>query len=129
MPEAHPTPSRTPPPPPPGDRAAAVWLVAAALLGVTLAGWVMLPRPTGWPDPSADPDAAYRVDPNAADSATLQLLPGIGPALADRIIEERTARGPFRSAQDMQRVQGIGPKVAERLSPYVRFDSTPEQGR
>ena len=64
-------------------------------------------------------DAARQVDVNAADAAELERLPGVGPALAKRIVEERERRGPFQSAEDLTRVRGIGPKTRERLEPYV----------
>ena len=64
-------------------------------------------------------DAARQVDVNAADAAELERLPGVGPALAKRIVEERKRRGPFQSAEDLTRVRGIGPKTRERLEPYV----------
>ena len=54
-----------------------------------------------------------RIDPNTADPAELDRLPGIGPALADRIVEER-AREPFRTVRDLQRVRGIGPAGLRR---------------
>ncbi|HXG10478.1 MAG TPA: helix-hairpin-helix domain-containing protein [Gemmataceae bacterium] len=55
---------------------------------------------------------------NQATAEQLQRLPGIGPKLSQRIVEERQ-RGPFRSADDLRRVPGIGPKTIERLRPHV----------
>ena len=54
------------------------------------------------------------VDVNRADLETLQRLPGIGPALARRIVEARSVR-PFASVEELQRVRGIGPATVERL--------------
>jgi competence protein ComEA len=59
---------------------------------------------------------------NTATQAELELLPGIGPALASRIVEYRTAKGPFRSMSDLDAVSGIGPKMLEKLKPLVRFE-------
>lgn len=59
------------------------------------------------------------IDINSATQAQLELLPRIGPALAQRIIEERTRNGPFRSLRDLERVRGIGEKTVEALSPYA----------
>lgn len=59
------------------------------------------------------------VDVNRADAEALQELPGIGPALAGRIIDAR-AQGPFRSVDDLVRVRGIGPATLERLRGRVR---------
>lgn len=59
--------------------------------------------------------AASRVDVNTASRAELRLLPGIGPALAGRIVADRDRRGPFRGVDDLQRVKGIGPRTVARL--------------
>ena len=45
---------------------------------------------------------------NSADEATLDRLPGIGPALAQRIIEYRQTNGPFQTIEEIMRVRGIG---------------------
>lgn len=69
--------------------------------------------------PEADPAAilARGVNVNTASSAELEALPGIGPALAARIVESR----PYSSAADLDRVKGIGPKMLEKIGPYLRF--------
>jgi len=54
-----------------------------------------------------------------ADQATLETLPGVGPALAGRIIDWRTRNGPFRSVSDLLAVSGIGPATLERFSHLV----------
>jgi competence protein ComEA len=46
-------------------------------------------------------------------------LPGIGPVLAGRIVEDRTANGPYRQAADLLRVKGIGPATLARLRPRL----------
>ena len=61
------------------------------------------------------------VDPNRADAAELASLPGIGPALAQRIVEER-ARGPYKSVDDLLRVNGIGEKTLAKLRPRMRVE-------
>jgi competence protein ComEA len=60
------------------------------------------------------------VDLNAADLAALDSLPGIGPATARAILEERTRRGGFRSTRDLLRVPGIGEGRFARLKDRVR---------
>lgn len=59
------------------------------------------------------------INVNTASSAELELLPGIGAAMAERIIEERTLRGRFQRVEDLARVRGIGPKTLGRLRPHV----------
>ena len=60
-----------------------------------------------------------RVDLNRASSEELQSLPGIGPALAGRILENRLREGPFRNPDDLLRVPGIGPAILERIRGLV----------
>lgn len=61
----------------------------------------------------------FQVDPNTADLEQLKRLPGVGPTLAQRILEAR----PFFSAEDMSRVEGIGGSVLENLRPYVAINA------
>jgi competence protein ComEA len=63
-----------------------------------------------------------RIDVNRARPADLELLPGVGPMLARRIVEQRDAHGPFVAAEDLLRVRGIGPRTLERLRPLLAFD-------
>lgn len=65
------------------------------------------------------------VDVDRATAAELERLPGIGPALARRIVEERERGGPFGSARGLERVRGIGPKLVERLRERVTFSGVP----
>jgi competence protein ComEA len=56
-----------------------------------------------------------RVDINTAGVEELQSLPGIGPALAKRIVEHRQQNGPFRRVEDLLEIQGIGEKSLARM--------------
>jgi len=56
---------------------------------------------------------------NSATAADLERLPGIGPALAQRIVEERERLGGFRSVDDLLGVRGIGPSTLARLRTLV----------
>jgi len=67
---------------------------------------------------------AFRtIDVNRASQKELESLPGIGPKLADAIIQGRLKKGLFLRADDLLRVKGIGPKRLEKISPYLLFDS------
>jgi competence protein ComEA len=65
------------------------------------------------------------VDLNTAGVGELIALPGIGPATAARIVEDRQRRGPYRRVDDLLRVKGIGPKKLARLRPHVRVGNRP----
>ncbi len=56
-----------------------------------------------------------RIDLNTASAQTLTRLPGIGPALAARIVESRTRFGPFKSVREITRVSGIGKAKLARI--------------
>jgi len=60
------------------------------------------------------------LDPNRASAAELELLPGIGPSLAGRIVADRQLHGPFATVEELERVKGIGARTVERLSPLLR---------
>ncbi|MBL4809838.1 MAG: helix-hairpin-helix domain-containing protein [Phycisphaerales bacterium] len=65
------------------------------------------------------PPAKLLVNINTAGTNQLQLLPSIGPKLAQRIIDDRTENGQFKSLKDLDRVKGIGPKTLKRLADWV----------
>lgn len=62
---------------------------------------------------------------NQADHYTLTTLPGIGPKLAENIIQYRQEQGPFTGPQDLLKVQGIGPKRSQRILPLLCFAQAP----
>ncbi|MBR7972661.1 helix-hairpin-helix domain-containing protein [Burkholderia vietnamiensis] len=73
------------------------WLAAAALFGVIASAWAA-------------------VDVNTANENALVGIRGIGPARAKAILDERSAHGPFKSADDLaSRVKGMGGHTVERL--------------
>ncbi|WP_136050742.1 ComEA family DNA-binding protein [Microbacterium sp. K36] len=99
---------------------------AADLAGVNLARRVedgeqiLVPVVGAVADPSAPPSGDGTVDLNTADQAALEELPGIGPALAERIVAWREDNGRFRTVDDLLAVPGIGEKVLEGLRDGVR---------
>jgi competence ComEA-like helix-hairpin-helix protein len=59
------------------------------------------------------------VNLNTATSEQLQLVPGIGPATADKILQMRKAYGAFKSVDDLLAIRGIGPKRLEKMRKYL----------
>lgn len=59
------------------------------------------------------------IDLNAASAADLETLPGVGPATAAAIVDDRTRNGPFASVDDLDRVPGIGPAKLAALRDLV----------
>lgn len=60
------------------------------------------------------------VDLNTGDATALDSLPGVGPVLAQRIVDWRTAHGRFSSVDELDEVSGIGDKLLSELRPHVR---------
>ena len=87
--------------------------VFLAVAGVVLS----LLHPPAGDEPPAPPERLAPVLPdlNRSPPHRLLLLPGIGPARAAAIVEDREARGPFETVDDVQRVLGIGPKTVAGL--------------
>ena len=126
----------------PRDRAA--WLVAAALVALPLAQ--RPPEAVACPAPGEREQRAghtievgcgggaplrgparllfgLRLDANTADAAALEVLPGVGPARA-RAIALALCEAPFRTARDLERVPGIGPRTRAALEPWLAFEAS-----
>jgi competence protein ComEA len=68
------------------------------------------------------------IDLNRATAEDLDALPGLGPALAKRIVEYRQAHGPFKKIEDLREVSGVGPQNLEKLKPYLGLGSPEDSG-
>lgn len=82
---------------------------------------------TGAPAPQppvvvpSSPSPNAPIDLDRASAAEIEALPGIGPALAQRIVRHRDSAGAFGGLDALCDVRGIGPKLAEKLRPLVTF--------
>jgi competence protein ComEA len=88
-------------------------LVAAVLL------LALAPAPVFAAPPAASAPAVAPVDVNAASVDQLVTVPGIGKSLAQRIVDFRQKNGPFKSVDELLKVQGIGEKSLEKLRPHL----------
>lgn len=82
----------------------------AALLFLALAAAAV-------PAAAAAPEGVVNV--NTADEGQLALLPRVGPSTAARIVEFRDENGPFKAAEDLMLVRGIGERTFELLEGFV----------
>jgi competence protein ComEA len=73
-------------------------------------------------------DSLGRLDLNRADSTELDLVDGIGPALASRILAQRLRRGAFRCVEDLLAVRGIGPRTLAKLLPQLTVRAPGDSG-
>jgi DNA uptake protein ComE-like DNA-binding protein len=72
-------------------------------------------------DEDSEYTGVFLLDPNTAPVDSLELLPGIGRVLADRIVEYRQTHR-FQQPVDLTEVKGIRPKLFEQLRPYLRIN-------
>ena len=71
------------------------------------------------PSQTPAPTVTRLININTATAAELELLPGIGPALAGRIIDYRTKHGPFKAVEELDHVSGIGPRTLAKIRPVA----------
>ncbi len=76
--------------------------------------------PSVSPVPAVSPaQVPSKVNLNRASADELQALPGVGPVLAQRMVDWRKMHGRYRTIDDLQEVKGIGKKRLEQLRPLV----------
>jgi comEA protein len=86
--------------------------------------WAQSPNPaTGGP---AAVKPAAQVNLNTASLAELQTLPGVGARTAERIVEHRQKKGPFKKIEELMAVQGIGEKSFLKLRAQITVAAKPE---
>ncbi len=93
--------------------------VAAALLAALVL--------TTGPAFAAAQAPAGKVNLNTATVSQLEDLPGIGPALAARIVEHRQKNGAFKSIEDVMAVKGVGEKNFSKIQPFLSLGATAPQ--
>jgi len=75
--------------------------------------------PTPHKAPTATTRAPARINLNSATLGDLDRLPGIGPALGQRILDYRQANGPFQRIEDIKKVKGIGDSIFEQIKELI----------
>jgi len=65
---------------------------------------------------------AFPISINTASKDDLCFIKGVGPSLAQKIIDHRETKGSFRSAKDLEKVSGIGAKKRMAIEEFVKFD-------
>jgi competence ComEA-like helix-hairpin-helix protein len=129
-----------------GERRALFFLAAVALLGAGSRAWRgrsvaidttaltsqieaidsvgLRGRPRKARKPATrNPQPVTRVDLDTASAAEIEQLPGIGPALAKRIIKDRESNGPFGCLAALDRVKGVGPALLARIDSLATFSA------
>jgi len=81
-------------------------------------------KKTRKPKPEA-PAVPAIIDLDVATADQIETLRGIGPSLAKRIVADRDSLGPFGSLEGLQRVKGVGPKLAAGIDSTVTFSLLP----
>lgn len=101
-------------------RSKCVLLSLAVSLLLTPGAFAALSNPdASLTGPAKAQPAISKVNVNTAGVAELQTLPGIGPALAGRVVAYREENGPFRSVEDLLAVKGIGARLVTKLRDRV----------
>jgi competence protein ComEA len=95
----------------------AILLVLLGMHWLRLSRWGTAPIELSSQEPR---EYYYSLDINSASWVEWAQLEGIGEKLARRIVADRDERGPFRGPADIGRVRGIGPKLLERIHPFLR---------
>lgn len=79
----------------------------------------VLPTPAQAPVAPAAPSSGARININTADAETLTTLPGIGPVIAQRVVDYRQQNGPFARVEDITQVRGIGDAILAKVRDLI----------
>jgi competence protein ComEA len=96
-------------------------MTMALAVGLTAAPHAQDPKPQTPQSTrrSAQPAISTPININTASASELEALPGVGPAMAARIVEFRAKNGGFKKLEDLMNVMGIGEKTFLKLKPLV----------
>lgn len=113
-------------------------MIAASLLFLGFAGGYLLGEDRSGPllpvstepipdgtlarEPVDGSSSEFRINLNTASAEDLQKIPGIGPTIAQRILAYRTEQGGFQSVSELMAVSGIGEKSLEHFEPYLYIE-------
>lgn len=87
---------------------------------VQISDYVEPTSPTNSSSPHAtDPTKPQRININTASALELEQLPGIGPVIAQRIVDYRNANGPFKTVSELTLVEDIGITILEKIMDLV----------
>ena len=79
----------------------------------------LLEAPVSLPNKSGGTPFSTRININTADSQELQNIKGVGPTIAQRIVDYREQNGPFKSIEEIKKVRGIGNKTFEKMKDTI----------
>jgi competence protein ComEA len=97
--------------------------MAAVAFCALIAGGALQARPVQSATTPAKSAPAVVVNLNTATAADLEKLPGVGPAMAQRIVEYRQKNGEFKKIEDLMNVKGVGERSFLRLKPLITVTS------
>ena len=95
-----------------------LWMNGVVALVMTIVGAIAVGPARAEQAPAGDPKVAL-VNLNVASAGEIEKLPGVGPAMAARIIEYRQKNGGFKKVEDLMNVKGIAEKTFLKLKPLV----------
>src|SRR5262245_733974 len=95
-------------------------LTCATIIAGFLFGLALILAPPSAAVSISSPQNEERININTASVEELQRLPGIGPALASRIVEHRRKHGLFKRPQDIVIVRGMSAKLYKRIAHLIR---------